>query len=109
MELKDFISEAMSQIISGVKEAQAKLDNKSGMPRFYHIGHTGNELYDKVGEVDFEILVGVETNAKDSAGLKLNVLAINVGGKTESESTHSKANKIKFSIPICYTQRDPGR
>ena len=110
MELKDFISETLSQLIDGVLDAQSKVQ-KSGSrggrisphvrtpsdPKSLY-GRTNDDL--PVIFVDFDIsLVAQEgTGTKGGIGVVTGFLAL--GSQGESKENFQTSHKIKFKIPV---------
>ena len=111
MDVEEFISEALRQIIAGVQKAQAgdSGDNVNAatagtsVPFGGNIIHTGaSGIYTRV---DFDIAVSGETNAKAGANLKVFGVGVEGGG----DSKHGTANRISFSVPVRLPDGDPTR
>ncbi|MFV0265796.1 MAG: hypothetical protein ACK5HT_01545 [Draconibacterium sp.] len=108
MKLEDFISESITQIISGVKKAQdyAKQNQASVNPVSLQQGKSsGNSYYDSrtlqpAQVVDFDISVSTKEDGQVSgkAGVFVSVLNFGVEGKEGTENLIS--NRLKFSVPI---------
>lgn len=108
MKLEDFISESITQIISGVKKAQdyAEKNNASVNPISLQQGtSSGDSYYDgrtlrPAQVVDFNISVTTKDEGQVSgkAGVFVSVFKLGVEGKEGVENLMS--NRIKFSIPI---------
>jgi hypothetical protein len=106
MELKDFIAEAISQVIEGIDAVHEKRkDDNANRVILFRLGSNGADNYDRVQEITFEVSIGIENTGKKGMGGKIRVLGIEVGGDKETGSKIAHENKIKFSIPICFTQR----
>jgi hypothetical protein len=91
MNLEDFISETLSQIVSGVKKAQEATKNKDAIIVPYH--STG-------GNVDFDVAVTVVDGKETSGKAGISVWSIGAGLSGKLESSTSTASRIKFSIAI---------
>ena len=100
MELKDFVAETLSQIIEGVRTAQAGEDGanvNAGMSGANFGGHLVNfGEFGVATRVDFDVLVTAET--KGGAGAKLSVFGVGVEGG--GGHTAGSANRISFSVPV---------
>lgn len=107
MELKEFISESLSQILNGIEEAHTKLQITTHYPAIFHVGQTRNQHFDQVEKFEFEVLVNVESNKNASGGAKINVFSLGIGAEAEKEFRHAQQNKIKFSVPVCFTNATP--
>ncbi len=102
MELDEFISKTLVQIIAGVTKAQdehSDLVNPMGAGKVYRVNRPPSEA---VKSVDFDVAVTVEEKKGAKGGAKISVLGNNIGGSGGSESTERSVTKIKFSVPICY-------
>lgn len=106
MELREFISESLSQILNGIEDAHAKLEGESHYPRIYHVGQIRHDNFDQTEKIDFEVLVNVEASSSTGGGAKINVLALTVGVEADQGSKHIHQNKIKFSVPVCFTKAE---
>lgn len=110
MELKTFISQALTSIVEGVVEAQAKTQN---LGAFVNPGGltktTGAVSTDAIWDhrtnniarlVTFDIAVTVEAGMSTSA--KIGVLAglLDLGAKGASQQKELAASRIQFSLPL---------
>ena len=91
MDIKEFISQTLKQIIDGVKDAQEHAEGKNAVVVPY---------YGDRQKIDFDVAVtvveGKETGGK--AGISVWSIGAGVTGKTESSS--STVSRIKFEIPV---------
>ena len=100
VELKDFISETLSQIVSGVRNAQDMLTENEPNAA---VAPTGQGTKDETllnQMVEFDIAVAAESGKKTSGGIGIIVGAINLGSTGKSSSEQSSTNRVKFSVPI---------
>lgn len=107
MELKEFISESLSTIINGIKEAHTKLHVTTHHPAIFHVGQTRNQNFDQVEKFEFEMLVNVGSNKTASGGAQIKVFSLGIGAEAKKESRHAQQNKIKFSVPVGFTKAIP--
>lgn len=109
MELKDFVSETLAQIIAGVKAAQTAEDGANVNAKMANIGG-GNLLnggtYGIATRVDFDVSVSAETEGK--GGGKLQVLNI-VDLGAEGSHKRTAANRVSFSVPVRLPDGDETR
>jgi len=119
MELKDFLSQSLLQIIEGVKIAQEKsadfkakvnpflpnvlVKDKVLDPRMLYLG--GTHQY-TVFLVDFDVAITVTEGDNIKGGGSLNVAAIKIGAEGQSSTTNTQQSRIKFLIPITLPQPD---
>ena len=109
MELKDYITETLTQIIQGVKDAQkfasendSKVNSKNvnlfykgDMPVYSDLN---NENYAQM--IDFEIAINVTEDNNKKGGVGVFLGSLGVGGQIENQLSNNTVNRIKFSIPI---------
>lgn len=112
MELKDYISETISNVILGIKDAQKKIEKSGGYinPVIQRYGNNESKHLARgartIEEVEFEIVLKLEE--AQGSGAKINVFSGLFGGsiKAQSQESNQSMNKIKFSVPIAYPQQD---
>jgi len=91
MNIKEFVSDTLKQIIDGVVDAQEYAKNKEAV-LVPHLDYYRNISFDVAVTVD-------ESKQKEGkAGITVWSIGAGVGGKTESSS--STVSRIKFEIPI---------
>ncbi|MBU0719056.1 MAG: hypothetical protein KJ749_12465 [Planctomycetes bacterium] len=113
MDLQEFVSTSLRQIVDGVNEAKeyaAKLGasvNASGdiinVP-----GITGRTLFRKTRDnnyqfaqdVGFDVALTTIEEQQKGGGAKLSVLSLSLGGDASSERTNSSVSRVKFTVPV---------
>lgn len=126
MEIKDFIKDALVQIVDGVQEANdALLDKGSYIPTENIMGENGyydnrvskDGVVKRYAKVDFDVAVAVSKETTDNIGgkveadgeMRLQVAWISSavidgrGEYSESNSLHNKEqyfHHLKFSLPL---------
>lgn len=110
MELKQFVSETMKQIIDGVIDAQkyAKdVDAKvNPYERGWNFGANSSFLKDGMGfygqilEFDVAVTTTEGDQVKGGAGIFVGPVALGTQGQAESQN--STISRIKFSVPIVF-------
>ena len=102
MELRDFISQALTDIVGGIQDAQAK--TPAGVivpPTSTQIGvvKTGMTQFQNV---DFEVTVNADERSGRAAGLSVVSAVFGVGGGIKSETGKSggHAATLRFSVPV---------
>jgi hypothetical protein len=111
MTLRDFISDTLVQISSGIQDAQKKTspnlipDNQCFNPRIvpYPINSSGPSPRDNLYNIDLEIAitVGHQTHSSGKIGIVV-VPDIDLSFKNSKNTTNTFAGKIKFTIPMIY-------
>jgi len=100
MELRNFISQTLEDIVGGVEDAQKKLPAGCIVPAvkttFQAVEHGVSEFQ----AIAFEVTVRTEERAGSEA--KLNVVAAVIGGSVKGESGKSggHAATLSFKVPV---------
>lgn len=114
MELKEFVSESIKQIIDGIVDAQsyAKSKGASINPKgMAYISPSVNNLFvpqdrgtpDKPVQImEFDVAITVTQANEAKAGLAVFVGALGIGTQAKIEDGNTNANRIKFSVPFLF-------
>jgi hypothetical protein len=104
MELKQFISQALQDIIGGVSDAQEKVKNGSIIPNVAKTFQSVDYGISDIQTVEFE--VSVTADKKTGSEAKLSVVAAVIGGNIKGKLDQSSSNvsKLSFKIPIQFPQ-----
>lgn len=109
MELKDFISETLSQIIAGVVDAQSKVISagKGGAVNPYvHSLNDPKSTYSRTEQkepvvlVDFDIAIAAEQGTGTKGGVGVVAGIFTLGAQGQSNENQQTSNKIKFNVPV---------
>lgn len=109
MELKEFVKEALTQIVEGVQESQDKIREHGGYVNpSIRIGKGSGQSHvsslsdgQNIYTVDFNIAISVSENTGSKADGKLTVASVlSLGGGTSSSESNSTLSKIAFKIPL---------
>ncbi len=107
MELKEFISNTLIQIVDGVKEAKEKCeDGKNINPKISKIGLDLNKRSTKtddfkiVQHVSFDVALTVEETEGNKEGVGVFVAAVGLGKQNTETTQSSSVSRIKFEVPI---------
>lgn len=109
MDLKDFVSETLKQVILGVKDAQASEGGENvnaenaGVPSGKNIFSAGT--YGTFTLVEFDVAISAESSGKGGANLKV----FGVGFEGVGEHKGGTANRISFAIPVRLPDGDKER
>jgi len=102
MELDEFVTETLNQIIKGVKEAQAiNKDNINPNVTYMPVVETNSDG-NMIHNINFD--VAVTASDGDSSKAKIGVVSgiFNAGAEGQTETKNSSVTRIKFSVPITY-------
>ena len=100
MELQDFVSQALGDIVNGVKKAQKLTGPGVICPDGLETGDALNAGISTISTVEFQ--VSVHTDERTGSEAKLNVVAAIVGGhvKGESGSNSGHLATLSFRVPF---------
>lgn len=101
MELKDFIENAVSDIIDATQGLKNKYNDKNAMEYDQPIAPNKDHSFkNNQHTIDFDIAVTTSENGNAKAGSKIgiSVLGANIGG--EKGYTNENSSRIKFSVPF---------
>jgi hypothetical protein len=107
MELKEFVSSGLLEIINGVKEARDKggktAEGIASKDRFKIDKLPPSLFQDNSGAVftviEFDVAVTASSKTEGSAGIK--VVGINLGGS--ADLANSTTSRIKFAVPLKFS------
>ena len=105
MELKDFVSETLVQIIEGVKDAQSKVVDTEGgsvnpeysqTPRPHTISRYGKIIQD----VEFDVALSVSEGTESKGGIGVVAGVFALGSQGQSNAENASFSRIKFHVPM---------
>jgi len=101
MEIKDFVSESLKQIIDGIKEAQehASKEGASINPIEKQTNPTSMTITEPQ-TIEFDLAVTVAEGGQAKSGFGIVVGAFVAGTQAQVEGKYSTVSRIKFSIPL---------
>ena len=109
MNLKEFVSESLIEIIEGVKDAQSKTGQSGGevnpSPQGSSSDFTKQGLFiagnRKIGShVEFDVAVTVSEGSGAKGGIGIFSGALNIGASGQTSKTDVSLSRIKFQVPI---------
>ena len=108
MKLEDFISESLTQIISGVIKAQAYAENNNASvnpDNLSRVKSTGDSYFENITlkpaqVIEFDISVSTRDDEQVSgkAGVFVSVFKLGVEAKEGTQNLTS--NRLRFSVPL---------
>jgi hypothetical protein len=115
MDVKDFISESLKQIIAGIKTAQEDVSKDGGIvspdisirqgtaeANDWLITYQGNPQGRLVNNIDFDIAVTVTEQTDLQGGLGISVAGFKIGAGAKNIDGNTTLSRIKFKIPVVY-------
>lgn len=105
MELKDFIKETITQIVNGVVEAQAEINQHGAEinPKRVQFKEAGQYNYHNSGKpqyVEFDVGLTSIQKSGSSEGIGVFLGSISLGKKNDEGAEHTAVSRIKFSLPV---------
>jgi hypothetical protein len=100
MELRQFVSRALCDIVNGIKDAQEETGAGTIVPVVASSFKAVETGISELTAIEFEVTVRTDERAGNEA--KLSVVAAFVGGsvKGESGNTTGHAAKLSFRVPV---------
>jgi hypothetical protein len=113
MELKEFVTKTLKEMIEGVKEAQDAVKDTGAIinPAFVekYLGPNVPLIYDPSEKsdllgaaIDFDIAVTTTTTDEAKAGMGIFVAPFSIGAQGKIEGKNSNVSRIKFTINVIF-------
>ena len=120
MDLEDFVSTTIGQIVKDVQRAQTEVADSGALinpslpdapARSEHpIVRTRGGRIVHLEWIEFDVAITVATEAKGETSGKGRLFVASVEGKVEGSREHTHASRVRFSVPLVLPgQRDPER
>ncbi len=104
MDLKEFVGQALADIVQGVLDAQATLGANGSYINPQSSTHPHGKLVSIQGQlvqtVEFDVAVTATEAKGTKGGIGVVVGAIALGSQGQSSAESSAVSRIKFSVPI---------
>lgn len=111
MELKDFISETILQIASGVMDAKEKCkeldvivnpDLTVGANNAYYVPNKGTYPVERrVQIINMDICVTVSESENNGIEGKVGIKIFGIGANSTESKGSTNESRVRFSIPVC--------
>lgn len=116
MELKEFITAVLTEIIDGVKNAQRGAEHaregevnpllSTQQGELQKQGHLVTRWGQMVQSVKFDVAVTVEKGKGTKGGIGIFMGGIGVGSQGESKVSQASVSRIQFEIPVSLPYRE---
>ncbi len=108
MDLKDFVSQTLIQIVQGAADAAEAVEALGGAVSPAHQVRAGSEMLGLVSDesgrqaqaVKFDVGILVETDSTIKGGGGIKVMSFQVGGSLSEGDRHQHTSRIQFVIPL---------
>jgi hypothetical protein len=111
--LQEFVTQALVQIASGIRDADEQLRKAGAIVNPRHVTGSGadktnvygylaenKEYLRAVHSVDFDVAVTAVEGKETKGGIGIVVGAIGIGSHGRSEESSTSVSRIKFRVPI---------
>jgi hypothetical protein len=98
MDLKDFVTKTVLQILDGVREAASTVDQEAGMRVNPH--YKGQPPQKASTPIDFDVAVTVRETDGSAGGGRISVMGLGVGGEITSEVGTESVTRVRFKVPV---------
>lgn len=98
MDIKDFVTSSLRQLVEAVEETQLSLLEKDSTAEINPNDVEG--VRRSVHEVDFDIAITVTDEGEMKAGGKLKILSLGVDGAVSKANQNEHVHQLKFTIPV---------
>ena len=110
MELREFIGQALGEIIEGVRDAQKAVDGRFGAAVVdreltYELGAADPGGLSPRQTVRFHIALTSTDSEGGKGGLGVFLGGLAIGGQVKSDAEHVSLTRLEFSIPIQLPQQ----
>jgi hypothetical protein len=115
MDLENFISQSLKQIIAGIRSAQEYAAqcqtgasiNPRGITALQRDSEGRRQPHDlgtklPIHHVEFDVAVTVGQSSAGKGGASLRVVGIGIGGQKSSTEEHSSVTRVKFNVPVTW-------
>jgi hypothetical protein len=106
MELSEFVSKTLQQIVNGVNAARDEKGNKCINPSAQVDRGAKSRWGHTIHDIDFDVAVTVQDTLGSEGGAKISVMGMSVGGKVDSAALTQTVTRIKFVIPISFPEEN---
>lgn len=106
MDIKEFTTQTLVQIVKGANEADSQLQKIGGYIPKNGLASNGDYRYVRgtvegnVIDVDFDVAITATESDGKSGGAGIKVVAFNFGGNVESKVESQTISRIKYTIPL---------
>jgi len=100
MELREFVSATLVEIVRGVRDAQRAVKAEK-IPSAINPGSRGREgmLYARK-EVEFDVAITATEGSESKSGIGVVVASVGIGAQRKSGASSESVSRIKFAVPV---------
>jgi hypothetical protein len=101
MELRQFVKQAVIDIIGGIADARHEVSDCTANQR------SGTQAASEYGHIDFEMTVVASQTGGISGGISIPLPFLSASAKKSSEKDDSQVQFIRFRVPVDFPVVDP--
>ena len=116
MELREFVSETLKELIDGITSAQEYAAQKGasinpqGMTHVGELGlvvveNTNQRQYPMLQTLEFDVAITVMEGTDAKAGIGVFAGAIGVGTQARMQDSNMTVSRVRFSVPVLFPQQ----
>lgn len=116
MELKEFVTSTLTQIVEGILEAQRNVAQTGGIicpgkrDKDGTVAYLEKDLKTErsvsVHKVLFDVAVSVSSKKEGGLDAGIVVLGMNFGGKGKAEKGNESISRLQFEVPVSFPLSD---
>lgn len=100
MNVEEFVSESIKQIISGVEKARNACHHSNVAIAPSMLYRDGVDVSVDATSVEFDLAVTVETESNTKKGGEIRIFGIGGGGEGMSSTASTSVSRLRFSITV---------
>lgn len=103
MDLKEFTTQTLVQIVEGVNEVNRQLGQIGGFVPNVNIMNSRRYIsgtQEDVVDVEFDVAITATESDGKSGGAGIKVVAFNLGGNVESKIENQTISRVKYTLPL---------
>jgi hypothetical protein len=98
MELREFVSAAITQLVDAVHSTNAAVNTKGASINPCYL--TGDEPLNEPIMMEFDVAMIVKEDAAVQGGGSLKVMGVGLGGKASRSANEDTVSHVKFAVPV---------
>lgn len=116
MNLREFVSTVLQEVVAGVEDAQSSVKGDSEVNPHIWMAQRADANKQKILEsnngkwihmVEFDVAVTVAESTGTKGGIGLVVGPVALGSQGASNAQSSTVSRIKFEVPIAFPRKSP--
>ena len=108
MELSEFVSKSITEIISGIKDAQNNPDNAGAyiVPNVNKIGEWVDRNVTAFQKIDFDIALSESVGNNSKSGIGVLLGSFGMGTEHKQNTAQMATSRLCFTVPVFLPEKD---